>query len=302
MINLSFNDHLLAASEVFGRHIFEKSHKLRHWVSRKVRQTPFNREEVSLSQFELFLLSLGIKQGDNLLVHSAWDGMNNLKAKPSEVIAILLKLIGPEGTLIMPTGPIPMMRDQIQIYDVNKSPSSMGILTESFRRMPGTKRGLVPYAPVSAIGPLANRLTGNYLNESDNTIFGHGSPFWELGKYNGRVIVLGVEFVHVLTMTHCAFDVLGKENPIADFFVEKPFIVINNGKEEKVVIRKPNPTLTKYLATKLFAKKILQSGLCEKTTLGGIKIAIIEAAPFLEWHLKIARQTGLPYWGFRKSK
>jgi|WetSurMetagenome_2_1015567.scaffolds.fasta_scaffold39879_2 aminoglycoside 3-N-acetyltransferase len=292
---------IMAAIEVSGRMIFDRIPRLRHWVTRRVRKTAAEPDAVELQEFELFLQSLGITDGDILMVQSAWDGLRGLRARPSEVIAVFKKLIGPNGTLIMPTGPLPVTRDGIQVYDVDKSPSSLGLLSESFRRMPNVKRGMFPLAPVSAYGPLADVFTRDFRMESGNTAYGKGSPYWELGQRNGKVLILGIDFIRAVTLFHSAFDVLGCDNPIREFHVDMQYIVSKGGQEERITIRHPHPKWSSYLATGVFGKLILQSGACERTVFKGIKIAIIDARRFLTWHLEIARTAGWPYWGFPKA-
>ncbi len=293
---------IMAAVEVSGRQIIDRIPKLRQWVTRRVRRSPGAPEPVELAELESFLSSFGIRDGDVLMVQSAWDGLRGLKAKPSEAIAMIKRLIGPSGTLIMPTGPVVTMRDGIQVYDINKTASSLGLLSESFRRMPGVRRSPFPMAPVCADGQLAEVFTRDFRSESGNTPYGHGSPYWELGVRSGKVLILGIDFVRAVTLFHCAFDILGSENPVKGFYVEKPYIVINGDREEQIVVRRPDPKWTSYLATGVFGRMILQSGACQRTNFKGIKVAIIDAKKFLTWHLEIAKTTGWPYWGFPRAK
>jgi aminoglycoside 3-N-acetyltransferase len=294
--------HIMAAVEVSGRQIIDRIPRLRQWVTRRVRKPSSEPVSVELAGLELFLSSLGIKAGDILMVQSAWDGLRRVKAKPSEVIAMLKRLIGPTGTLIMPTGPIVTTRDGVSVYDIDKSPSSLGLLSESFRRMPGVKRSPFPMAPVCAEGPLAGIFTRDFRVESGNTPYGLGSPYWELGERNGKVLIIGIDFVRAITLFHCAFDILGGDNPVRGFYIEKPYIVINKDREKQITVRRPDPKWSSYLATGVFGKMILSSGACKATSFKGIKIAIIDARRFLAWHLEIARRSGWPYWGFPRAK
>jgi aminoglycoside 3-N-acetyltransferase len=294
--------HIMAAVEVMGRQVFDRIPKLRQWVSRRVRKSATQPEPVELAELESYLSSLKISGGDILMVQSAWDGLRGLKAKPSEMIAMLKRLIGPSGTLIMPTGPVIAKRDGVEVFDIDKSPSSLGLLSECFRRMPNVKRGSFPLAPVSADGPLVDIFTRNYRKESGNTAYGQGSPYWELGERNGKVLIIGIDFVRAVTLFHCAYDTLGPDNPVKGFYIAKPYLVIKNGNEERITIRYPNPKWSSFLATGVFGRMILKSGVCEKGIFKGIKIAVIDARRFLKWHREIARNAGWPYWGFPRAK
>jgi aminoglycoside 3-N-acetyltransferase len=298
----SLKYHIGAAVEVAGRQVLDRIPQLRQWVTRRVRKSAANPEPVELAELESLLLTLGIREGDVLMVQSAWDGLRQLKSKPSAVVAMLKRLIGSAGTLIMPTGPIVTTSDVVQVYDVDRSPSSLGLLSESFRRMPGVKRSAFPMAPVCADGPLAEIFTRDFKKESGNTPYGRGSPYWQLGERNGKALILGIDFIRAATLFHCAFDLLGQDNPIRGFYIEKPYIVINKDREEQIMIRRPDPRWTSHLATGVFGKMIMESGTCKSTRLRGIKVALIDAGRFLAWHLEIARQFGWPYWGFPRAK
>ncbi len=247
------------------------------------------------------LIGLGIGPGDVLMVHSAWDGMRQLRAKPSEVIDLLESLIGPDGTLLMPTSPPATLRDGRIVFDVVRSPSSLGLLSESFRRRPGVARSPFPMATVSAEGPRAFLFLRDFRAESGNTSYGKGSPYWEMGQQGGKVLVLGIDVVRTLTLQHCAFDVLGDDNPVADFYTDVEYIVIRDGAEEAWTLRRPHPRMVDYLATIAFSKMIDDSGTCRKGNLKGMKIALVDARKFLDWHVGLAHQNGWPYWGFPRA-
>ena len=267
-----------------------------------VRKPPTEVSPITLDEFRHAIIDLGIKEGDTVMVHSAWDGMRQLQAKPSQVIELLESLLGPEGTLIMPTGPICGTRDGKLVYDVAKSPSILGLLSESFRRWPGVQRSRFPAATVSAKGKNAALFLQDFRKQSNSKAYGLGSPYWEMGNQNGKVLVLGIEVIRTLTLQHCAFDVLEDDNPVADFYTDVEYIVIADGREELYTVRRPAPRLTEYLATIAFSKMIDMSGTCRKIDLKGMKLAVVDAKAFLDWHLPLAKKYGWPYWGFKRAK
>lgn len=299
---MSIKYQLLAAVEVAGRRFFDRIPTLRKKISRSVRKAPENPMPVELPDLAALLRALGVEHGDVLMVHSAWDGLRQLTVKPSQVIAMLKGLLGEQGTLVMPAGPIMQFQNGIQVFDVQKSPSSLGLLSESFRRMPEVLRSPVPMGSVCASGPLAEEFTKDYYEESGGTPYGYGSPYWAMREHHGKVLVLGIDFIRVLSISHCAFDILGDDNPIKGYHIEIPFIVINGDKQERVTVRRPDFKWASYLATGVFKNMIMQTGFCKRAELGGIKIALIDAEKFLGWHLQIAKQLGWPYWGFPRTR
>ena len=116
------------------------------------------------------------------------------------------------------------------------------------------------------------------------------------------MLVIGIDFVRTLTLMHCAFDVLLDENPIADFYEPIEYRVVREGREENWQVKHQRRSLEKHLATFTFRRLALASGTVRETRFNGVPVAVVDAGAFLKWHLPLARDTGLPYWGFRRKK
>src|SRR5205814_935821 len=94
------------------------------------------------------------------------------------LITILKDALTPDGTLLVPTSPfIGWQEDYIAskpTFDVRRTPSRMGLMTELFRRMPDTVRSLHPTHSVAGWGAHAEELLStHHLGET----FGETSPF-----------------------------------------------------------------------------------------------------------------------------
>jgi len=296
---MSLKNHLLALAEVSGRYVFSASPKLVQWARRKARYSTGPIGTVSLVELERTIRQLGVAQGDLLMVHSAWDGMRQLQVKPSDVVTMLRRLVGETGTLMMTTAPVFTDRDGIPVYNVATSPSAQGLLTESFRRLPDTRRSPCPLGTISAVGPLAEALTGDYREACGGRPYGYGSPYWVLAQRNGKVLVLGIEVIRALSLRHCAFDLLGNELPIADFYEALSYIVIREEREETWSLYRQHRRWDNHCASAAFAKMIDASGTCQSTSLNGMLVAVVDAKAFLDWHLPLVREYGWPIWGAR---
>lgn len=97
------------------------------------------------------------------------------------------------------------------IFDVNKSKSQMGLLTELFRRQPGVKRSIHPTFSVCALGPLAEKITKDHHLQS--TKCGIGTPFGYMAEYNTKILGLGAKYFQVLTQANAPRDILKEEFP-----------------------------------------------------------------------------------------
>src|SRR5271157_5699505 len=91
--------------------------------------------------FKRLLSRLGIERGDVLLVHSSYRGFDGFQGNAADVILALEEAVGQKGTVLMPTMPFAGSAvDYVSrnpVFDVNATPSRMGLLTELFRRSPG---------------------------------------------------------------------------------------------------------------------------------------------------------------------
>src|SRR5215467_2484343 len=101
------------------------------------------------------LRSLGVLSGNVLLVHSAFSRIGPVDEGPRGFIEALRAALGPDGTLVMPS----MTDDDDHPFDAKSSScAGLGIVAETFWRMPGVRRTDNPHA-FAAIGPRAAEIT-----------------------------------------------------------------------------------------------------------------------------------------------
>ncbi len=86
--------------------------------------------------------ALGIRSGDTLLVHSSLKSLEG--ASPADVIEALLALLGPEGTLMLPTLSYLYANRDNPVFDVRRTPSNVGAIPEYFRTEYPVLRSLCP--------------------------------------------------------------------------------------------------------------------------------------------------------------
>jgi aminoglycoside 3-N-acetyltransferase len=142
------------------------------------------------------LRTLGIARGDTLMVHSGFSETTGFVGSPQVFIDALLEVIGPEGNLLMVSMPYQSSTyDYVQqgrSFDVRKSVSRMGIVSEVFRRRSNVLRSLHPTHPVLACGPKAAWL----LADHDKCLHpcGVGTPFDKVAQLDGKVLFFNVSF------------------------------------------------------------------------------------------------------------
>lgn len=160
---------------------------------------------LSMSDFVRLLEALGVTSGATVLVHSSMETLSRRVPglKPIALIRLLQERLGGEGTLLMPTFPFRGRQrdyaDRGDTFDVRKTPSQAGLLTEVFRRMPGVVRSLHPTHPIAGWGRHAvDLLATHHLG----TAFGPNSPMYKLAELRGLVVGLGTRPRDTFTILH----------------------------------------------------------------------------------------------------
>jgi aminoglycoside 3-N-acetyltransferase len=109
------------------------------------------------------LRAIGIKQGMVLLVHSSFKSLGTTDLSPLDVIGAFQDVLTEEGTRHHP------------YFSYHDTPSCVGILSETFRTMPGTIRSLNPIHSVSGWGKHAEAILSHH--QKDTITLGRIRPF-----------------------------------------------------------------------------------------------------------------------------
>jgi aminoglycoside 3-N-acetyltransferase len=173
---------------------------------------PDDAPPVTLEDITQFLDRIGARKGSTLFVHSSWKRLARGEFTPTQLIKALREVIGEQGTLAMPAYPPYAMQKSSAVFDVRKTPSGGGLLTDMFRRYPGVLRSINLNHSVCAIGPQADFLTrDHHLGE---TTWDSCSPYYRLREIeNAWIVGLGVGHrLKVATSLHCVESALCREN------------------------------------------------------------------------------------------
>jgi len=153
-----------------------------------------------------------------LMVHSS---VNNLlpmyKGSALELLRALIEYCGPERTLVMPAFNFGENGEGIREtlkrnprYDILRTPSQMGLLTELFRRSKGVLQSRHPAYRVAALGPHAAALIeGHELVPSG---MGKRTPFDYMAQHNAQILGIGKSF-QVMTQAHHVESLMGEDWP-----------------------------------------------------------------------------------------
>jgi aminoglycoside 3-N-acetyltransferase len=131
------------------------------------------------------LRSLGVERGSVLVVHTAFSKLAPLEGGPQALIHVLQSAVGSGGTLVMPS----MSDDDDHPFDPHSSPClGMGVVADTFWRMPGVLRSDSPHA-FAASGPKASLITAPHPPDVPHAL---NSPIGRIYALDGQVLLLGV--------------------------------------------------------------------------------------------------------------
>ena len=239
----------------------------------------------SPDQLQAFLTNLGIKSGDVIMVHSSTKGFEAFDGKITDIIYVLKKIVGKDGTLLMPTMPFTGTAIEYaqsgKIFDVKKTPSRMGMISELFRRMPEVRRSAHPTHAVAAWGSLAEELLSEHHNCT--TPCGRRSPYGRLLDVNGKILLLGTG-IGVLTFFHAVEEILEEHIPISPFTEEK-FVMQSKTESDKLVkieTRLFNPGVSKRRNLDVLIPELKSKGYWRESRLGTLKVVLLNANDILD--------------------
>jgi len=148
---------------------------------------------VTARDLHVFFTRLGVQPGMLIYLQSSYNALGHFSGGPRGLLDMLIRILGPEGTLVLPTFPSSLsMVDVVAsraLFDVRETAASIGLLPEVFRTMPGVVRSIHPTHPVSAVGAMAEEIVAGH--ERCLTPQGQGSPFDTLYQRGAHVLRIG---------------------------------------------------------------------------------------------------------------
>ena len=146
------------------------------------------------------LENIGVCSGDVLVVHSSLKSMGQVDGGASCVISAISDAIGEEGTLIFPTFTYRTSYKE-SFYSNKDTPSCVGLISETFRKMEGVIRTDHPTHSVALRGKLMDSLVEN--ERLNDTPMGKYSPYRRLADVGAKILMLGCSlstnsFIHAM--------------------------------------------------------------------------------------------------------
>ncbi len=213
-------------------------------------------ELISLSRIITDLSKIGITNGDVVLMHSSLKSIGYVQGGAKTVINGILKVIGNDGTLLLPTYPLKgsMLNtclDKSYIFDVKKSPITLGAIPSSFLNFKGIHRSIHPTHSMTAYGKFSKQLTESHHLCGD--AFGKCSPWAKLIHLKGKILGIGID-LGPTTQYHFVEDIMGGDFPVKVKVNESYYLRCKNYEKEVIMVR-VNPLDPRVAETRIDLKK-----------------------------------------------
>jgi len=239
-------------------------HKVKFWNNKLTSKV------VDKDQIKADLRKIGLHKGCVALVHSSLSSVGYVRGGADAVIDALLEIVGEKGTVVVPTFPFRgFMADYVQnspAFDVDKTPSKMGAVTERFRQRPGSIRSAHPTHSVAAIGAHAPFLIEGH--EDSLYPFDEASPFWKLIKIKGYVLLLGVGYESMTVLR--TFECIVPDFPYR-VYLEEPIklpVVNTEGQEKSIMTKVQNPQVSKIRSNSIIGGYLDKCGVSRIGSIG----------------------------------
>lgn len=241
------------------------------------------------------LRALGLREGDVVLVHSSLRSFGYVEDGANAVIHALLETVGEDGTVMVPTLTWSTVNAEQPVFDVQRTPSVVGWVTEVFRHRPEAIRSLHPTHSVAAIGAKVRYMTEGH--ERDATPCSRTSPYGKLVQEGGYILFLGMGLE-----CNTTFHAMEEWSNVPGRFakeMEDLHVIDYEGNDLLVPSRrhraKPND----------FPKiepELLQRGILRIGRIGDAEIRLVAAKPMAELALQFLKEDPCYFWRMERNE
>lgn len=208
-----YNRFTVEIKKIIPHYIYSKLVAIKSYITRKKLFIQKSQKRIYYKEkLVADLRKIGVNQGDVLMVHCKMSSIGYINNGPYDIIGSLLETIKCplEGTLLMPSFPFTGSTDEYfksnSTFDVARTPSMMGKVSEVFRQMEGVKRSLHPSHPVISYGKMSDYLLSGHFKQKFP--FNENSPFYKLSKVDGKILLIGLSIGQALTNLHVIEDII----------------------------------------------------------------------------------------------
>ena len=158
-----------------------------------VTQTNDDRHGLAKPQIVEGLRKLGLRRGQVVFMHTAMRTMGHVQNGAGTVVDALLEVLGPSGTLVVPTFTFAHEAEDDPIVDPRIDESEMGVITQTICKHPDARRSIAYRHSFAAIGRRAEVITNV---DPALSPFDLRASFGVMLALNTQVVLLGMTYAN----------------------------------------------------------------------------------------------------------
>lgn len=247
---------------------------------------------------EILTDDLNLTEGDLVYVHSGMDGLN-LEFPFYRILFLIREVIGASGTVLFPTYPNHRISSyeylrQGQVFDVRRTPSYTGILTEFARRQRNAVRSLHPTKSVCAIGPAAVEITGTH--HLSPYPYDTCSPYYKLIAGGGKIVGLGAT-TNYISFGYCVDDAWKEKFPVRVYHDEIFAAPCIDYEGERVTVKTYAHDMSRVVHPDmpLFFQKYVSAEACRDLMVRGMRFFRADAPKLFAEMMSLAERDIIAY-------
>jgi aminoglycoside 3-N-acetyltransferase len=262
---------------------------------------------ISFDMIDQALKDSGVLPGDILIVHSSAVALSRTGLSPVEICQKLLNFLGTEGTLAAPA--IPLFREEPTgsarltdeicskrlKYDVKRTPPWTGAIAKALMGMPGSVRSRHPLNSMVAIGKHAVAMMEKNIDGNLPTACGINSSWKYCSDRNAKIVFLGVDASHNMTMIHVAEDAWESQWPVNGWYRERLFTIRDSGVELDITVRERCPKWSIYYGERTLQRDLQKFNVLKYQEINGFKFGYCESGRLIDF-LNDRKSKSYPYW------
>jgi aminoglycoside 3-N-acetyltransferase len=313
-------DGVLLAAELLSRQIYWRSPWLQNTVKKMRSRSKQPVRVAQNAELRDYLREIGVVEGALVMAHTSVTNLSLLEpgkessrgisflATAKTILDDLLELLGPAGTLLMPTNPQYQADDTFRSfaeraalvisYDPERTPCVVGMANELFWRQKGVLRSRHPYNPLAASGPLADELLRDNLNSREPLPHGVDSAYYRFCLRNGLVLGLGAPLWHSLTVIHVPEEIRDADWQIKNFFEKRRYSIRINGQDEIHVVRQRRPEYGMfYNCNRKVHRDLVKEGILHEGKVSGMIADWAHSDEVYDYFMERNKKSHYPYYG-----
>ena len=255
-------------------------------AARKIRERAFSvLYAYGPTQLEAKLRALGIEEGDSLMMQSSFSNLNGFSGDAVDVLDCVQKVLGPDGNLFMVSmpygGSAREYLNERRLFNVRRTPSQMGLLSELFRRRKGVLRSANPLHPILAFGPRAEWLVAGHEDLQHSC--GENSPFERMLELDTKALLFDVD-LDVLTFMHYLEHMFRDTAPV-DVYTPEPIaasIIDRNGVQKDISVYAFASDAMKLRNFGVVYDEVLRRGLVRAARIGNTNLQVVRLRDVME--------------------